>query len=75
MNKSEPWRHPFASVEDVARILDSENYVADRPLCLTTKLAFDLQKPVLLEGEDQSEDQPPPAPHSQLLPARRTRIN
>ncbi|MGB1884740.1 MAG: AAA family ATPase [Gammaproteobacteria bacterium] len=51
MNKSEPWRHPFASVEDVARILDNENYVADRPLCLTTKLAFDLQKPVLLEGE------------------------
>jgi MoxR-like ATPase len=51
MNDGTGWRHPFSRVEDVAGIFDGENYVADRPLCLTTKLAFDLQKPVLLEGE------------------------
>lgn len=51
MSDSKPWRHPFSRVEDVERLFDSANYVADRPLCLTTKLAFDLQKPVLLEGE------------------------
>ena len=51
MPTDDMWKHPFATVDDVATILDSENYVADRPLCLTTKLAFDLQKPVLLEGE------------------------
>lgn len=51
MNDSTAWHHPFARVEDVTRIFDGQNYVADRPLCLTTKLAFDLEKPVLLEGE------------------------
>ena len=45
------WQHPFARVEDVAAIFDSHDYVADRPLSLTTKLAFDLGKPILLEGE------------------------
>ena len=45
------WQHPFARVEDVAAIFDARDYVADRPLCLTTKLAFDLGKPILLEGE------------------------
>ena len=46
-----PWQHPFDRVEDVAAIFDAHDYVADRPLCLTTKLAFDLGKPILLEGE------------------------
>ncbi len=45
------WQHPFARVEDVAALFDAHDYVADRPLCLTTKLAFDLGKPILLEGE------------------------
>ncbi|MGE0486512.1 MAG: AAA family ATPase [Gammaproteobacteria bacterium] len=45
------WQHPFRTVDEVERIFDARDYVADRPLCLTTKLAFDLEKPVLLEGE------------------------
>ena len=51
MQPSHAWRHPFNRVEDVATVFDRADYVADRPLCLTTKLAFDLGKPVLLEGE------------------------
>ncbi len=45
------WKHPFRDVEDVENILETRNYIADRALCLTSKLAFDLQKPMLLEGE------------------------
>lgn len=51
MTNSEVWQHPFTRVEDVSRVFEGQNYVADRPLSLTTKLAFDLGKPVLLEGE------------------------
>jgi len=52
MNDSnKPWQHPFRRIEDVEGIFDRHDYVADRPLSLTTKLAFDLEKPVLLEGE------------------------
>ena len=51
MNDVLEWQHPFSCVEHVEAAFDAENYVADRPLCLTTKLAFDLTKPVLLEGE------------------------
>ena len=51
MTEPRPWQHPFDRVEDVATIFDAHDYVADRPLCLTTKLAFDLGKPILLEGE------------------------
>ena len=51
MNDVLEWQHPFSCVEHVEVAFDAENYVADRPLCLTTKLAFDLTKPVLLEGE------------------------
>ncbi len=41
----------FTSVDDVQTAFASENYIADRPLALTMKLASDLGKPVLLEGE------------------------
>ncbi|MCB1747968.1 MAG: MoxR family ATPase [Gammaproteobacteria bacterium] len=51
MTDTPAWQHPFRRVEDVERIFDARDYVADRPLCLTTKLAFDLEKPILLEGE------------------------
>ena len=51
MTEPRPWQHPFDRVEDVATIFDAHDNVADRPLCLTTKLAFDLGKPILLEGE------------------------
>ena len=51
MTASSAWQHPFGRVDDVAATFDAHDYVADRPLCLTTKLAFDLGKPILLEGE------------------------
>ncbi len=51
MSNTNAWRHPFVGVDDVETIFDGCDYVADRPLCLTTKLAFDLEKPMLLEGE------------------------
>lgn len=51
MNEPAQWQHPFGKVNDVETAFTAENYVPDRPLCLTTKLAFDLQKPMLLEGE------------------------
>ena len=51
MTQAPAWQHPFARVEDVATTFAVHDYVADRALCLTTKLAFDLGKPILLEGE------------------------
>jgi len=41
----------FASVDAVAAAFASEQYITDRPLALTLKLAADLEKPILLEGE------------------------
>jgi MoxR-like ATPase len=41
----------FASVEAVQRAFAQHNYIADRPLALTVKIATELGKPVLLEGE------------------------
>ena len=41
----------FQSIEDVQSAFSSENYIVDRALALTIKLAADLEKPVLLEGE------------------------
>ena len=43
--------YPFASVEEVSTVFARDGYIADRPLALTLKLAGDLRKPVLLEGE------------------------
>ncbi|MGR8921175.1 MAG: AAA family ATPase [Gammaproteobacteria bacterium] len=51
MSANAAWQHPFATVDDVVEVFDRRDYVVDRPLALTTKLAFDLGKPVLLEGE------------------------
>ncbi len=42
---------PFASIADVQALFAADGYIADRALALTVKLAADLQKPVLLEGE------------------------
>jgi len=39
------------SIDDVQLAFATQNYIADRPLALTLKLAADLEKPVLLEGE------------------------
>jgi len=41
----------FHSPETIQQTLGSENYIADRPLALSLKLAHDLSKPILLEGE------------------------
>ncbi len=45
------WKHPFTQISDATRIFDENNYIADKAISLTTKLALDLQKPILLEGE------------------------
>ena len=45
------WKHPFTKISDTTRIFDENNYIADKAISLTTKLALDLRKPILLEGE------------------------
>jgi MoxR-like ATPase len=42
---------PLASIEDVQNAFAREDYVCDRPLALSVKLAWSLRKPLLLEGE------------------------
>jgi MoxR-like ATPase len=51
MENISTWEHPFKQISDTTRIFDENNYIADKAISLTTKLAFDLQKPILLEGE------------------------
>jgi len=46
-----PSAHGFHSIEAVEAAFADHNYITDRPLALTLKLAADLEKPVLLEGE------------------------
>jgi MoxR-like ATPase len=41
----------FHSIDSVRAAFAEENYIADRALALTLKLAADLEKPILLEGE------------------------
>jgi MoxR-like ATPase len=41
----------FNSIDDVRAAFATQHYIADRPLALTLKIAADLDKPVLLEGE------------------------
>ena len=48
---SEQNRPVFQSVETVQAAFAQRNYIADRALALTVKLAADLEKPLLLEGE------------------------
>ena len=48
---SEQSRPVFQSVEAVQAQFAQWNYIADRTLALTVKLAADLEKPLLLEGE------------------------
>lgn len=48
---SEQSRPVFQSVETVQTEFAQQNYIADRALALTVKLAADLEKPLLLEGE------------------------
>jgi MoxR-like ATPase len=51
MSEAPDWRHPFTTIEDAIALFERHDYVADRALGLITKLAFDLGKPLLLEGE------------------------
>ena len=46
-----PNRSIFDSVETLQSAFARDNYIADRALALTLKIAADLHKPVLLEGE------------------------
>jgi MoxR-like ATPase len=48
---SEVIRPTFTSVEAVQEAFARQHYIADRALALTMKIAADLGKPVLLEGE------------------------
>jgi len=48
---SEQNRPVFQSVETVQTEFAQQNYITDRALALTVKLAADLEKPLLLEGE------------------------
>ncbi len=48
---SEARRPVFRSIEAVQAEFAARNYIADRALALTVKLAADLEKPLLLEGE------------------------
>ncbi|MDA0823351.1 MAG: MoxR family ATPase [Proteobacteria bacterium] len=41
----------FDSIDSVHAAFAEENYITDRALALTLKLAADLEKPILLEGE------------------------
>jgi len=41
----------FRTIDGVEAAFAAHNYITDRPLALTLKLAADLEKPVLLEGE------------------------
>ncbi len=41
----------FSTIEAIQQTFADHNYIADRALALSLKLAHDLQKPLLLEGE------------------------
>jgi MoxR-like ATPase len=41
----------LSSVDEIQRQFATDSYIADRALALSLKLAIDLQKPLLLEGE------------------------
>ena len=43
--------HIFSSVDSVQAHFSKHDYIADRALALTVKLAADLEKPILFEGE------------------------
>lgn len=44
-------QNAFASVDELAAILQDEKYIADRSLATTLYLTLKLGKPLLLEGE------------------------
>ena len=44
-------RSVLSSVDAIQEAFAAQNYIADRPLALTTMLAAELEKPILLEGE------------------------
>ena len=48
---AEQSRPVFESVEAVQTAFAKQNYITDRALALTVKLAAELEKPLLLEGE------------------------
>ena len=41
----------FENIENLHLAFEKHNYIADRSICLTSKIAYELEKPILLEGE------------------------
>ena len=50
-SKKPAFQHPFSSIADVKTLLEKENYIPEKDICVATKLSLDLKKPILLEGE------------------------
>lgn len=50
-NNGFEFQHPFSSIADVEFLLEAEDYIPEREICIATKLSLDLKKPILLEGE------------------------
>jgi MoxR-like ATPase len=48
---AQDWEQAFASVDAVQSAFAEHRYIAERSLALSIKLARDLEKPILLEGE------------------------
>jgi MoxR-like ATPase len=51
MDTQAHFHHPFQHMPDIPELFKAHGYIADRAISLTTKIAFDLGKPILLEGE------------------------
>jgi MoxR-like ATPase len=51
MDTSSKFEHPFQHMLDIPTLFKLHGYIADKAISLTTKIAFDLGKPILLEGE------------------------
>ena len=42
--KEPTFQHPFISIEDVKALLEEQNYVPEKEICIATKLSLDLKK-------------------------------
>ncbi|MEC8148351.1 MAG: MoxR family ATPase [Pseudomonadota bacterium] len=49
--KVSAFQHPFVTIENVEALLEGQNYIPEKEICIATKLSLDLKKPILLEGE------------------------
>ena len=49
--KVSAFQHPFFTIENVEALLEGQNYIPEKEICIAAKLSLDLKKPILLEGE------------------------